>query len=275
MKTVLTIAGTDPSGGAGLQADLKTMTALGTYGMAVTTAIVVQNTCGVSRVELLPPDLILAQLEAVLSDIPPDAVKIGMVGGAAALTALSRRLSGLSCPIVVDPVMVSTSGHRLLEPRAQAALERGLLPLATVMTPNLPEAEALLRRPIPDRAAMEQAAADLAGRYPGAILIKGGHLAGHCDDLLWAQGRPHWLPGTRVDTTNTHGTGCTLSTALSCGLAQGLSLEEAARRAKAYVAGGLRAGLALGRGNGPLDHTWNRQNDGWARTLDSGVEPNL
>ena len=262
MTTVLTSAGADPSGGAGLQADIKTMTALGTYGMAVTTAIVVQNTCGVSRVELLAPDLILAQLEAVLSDIPPDAVKVGMVGGAAALEALSARLAGRSCPIVVDPVMVSTSGHRLLEPLAQAALEHGLLPLSAVMTPNLPEAEALLGRSIPDRAAMEQAAADLARRYPGAILLKGGHLTGHCDDLLWTEDRPCWLPGTRVDTSNTHGTGCTLSTALACGLAQGLSLAEAARRAKAYVLGGLQAGLDLGRGNGPLDHTWNRQNDG-------------
>lgn len=257
MKTVLSIAGTDPSGGAGLQADLKTMTAHRVYAMGVVTAIVVQNTCGVRRVELLPPDLVTDQLQAVLTDIPPDAIKIGMVGGAATMRALAHCLADYQGPIVLDPVMVSTSGHRLLEPEAQAALEQELLPLATVMTPNLPEAEALLGWTISGQAAMVQAAKALDHRVPGAILLKGGHLEDTCDDLLYDGGQALWLTGQRVDTSNTHGTGCTLSSALACGLAQGLALPEAARAAKEYLTGALSTGLDLGRGHGPVEHTWN------------------
>jgi len=263
MRKALTIAGTDPSGGAGLHADLKTFAALDVYGMGAVTAVVAQNTRGVVSVEHVSPAMIRAQIDAVLSDIPPDAAKVGMAGTVESIAAIAASLgSGPVFPLVVDPVMVSTSGHRLLSEEAEEALFRDIIPLARVITPNIPEAEVLARLAgwdgvrIESKENMERAARAIASLTDAAILLKGGHRAHDADDLLYLYGVATWIPGRRVDTPHTHGTGCTLSAAIASYLACGLSVIEAAQAAKEYLTGALSTGLALGGGRGPVDHGW-------------------
>lgn len=255
MKTALTIAGSDCSGGAGIQADLKTMTALGVYGMSAVTSITVQNTMGVKGVCDVSPELLENQLEAVFTDIFPDSVKIGMVSSAELIHSIAKMLKKYNAKnIVLDPVMVSTSGHSLLVPEALTALTEELFPLATVITPNVPEAQALCGTEIHSEADMLAAAALLRGEFPAAVLLKGGHLNGN--DLLMTD-EPMWIRGERINNPNTHGTGCTLSSAIAAGLAQGYTLQNAVCRAKKFIDGAIRAGLNLGHGRGPLNHMWN------------------
>jgi hydroxymethylpyrimidine/phosphomethylpyrimidine kinase len=257
IANVLTVAGSDPSGGAGVQADLKAISACGGYAMAALAGLTAQNTRGVTGVRLVEPDFLAAQIDAIRADIRVDAVKIGMLGSAANVRATEAALSGLDAPIVLDPVMVAKSGDRLLAPDAVAAL-RDLLARATVVTPNLPEAADLLGHPeaaAPEE--MEAQAAALLALGPKAVLLKGGHLADrHSPDLLADASGLVWLPGPRQATTRTHGTGCTLSAALATFLARGKPLAEAAAAAKAYVAGAIAAAGALdvGRGAGPTHH---------------------
>lgn len=254
---VLTIAGSDCSGGAGIQADLKTMAAHKVYGMSAITALTAQNTTGVFGVLEASPEFVAQQIDCVFDDIRPDAVKIGMVSSAAIISTIAARLKAFGARnVVVDPVMVATSGSRLLDEDATGALRGELLPLGTVITPNIPEAEALCGFAIADHGDMERAARRLAAGLGGAVLIKGGHLTDCADDLLLSEGRLVWLNSPRLDNPNTHGTGCTLSSAIACHLAMGRGVEESVRRAKAYVTGALRAGLDLGRGSGPLAHAW-------------------
>lgn len=258
MKTVLTIAGSDCSGGAGIQADLKTIGAFGLYGMSVLTAVTVQNTCGVYRVDPVGADVVEEQLRAVFEDIVPDAVKIGMVLTCENIQALVSVFHEYEPVAVLDPVMISTSGKRILEMSAADALTGKLFPLVKLITPNLPEAEFLSGRRISSDAQREQAAAELAERYGCSVLIKGGHSAGNADDLLYDQenGSRTWYRTERISNDNTHGTGCTLSSAVACGLAQGKTLEESVREAKEYITGAIQDGMKLGKGNGPLNHFW-------------------
>ncbi len=257
MKKVLTIAGSDCSGGAGIQADLKTIAAHRMYGMSAITALVAENTVEVRSIQNSTPAFLADQLDCIFEDIFPDAVKIGMVSDGELIRVISQKLKAYGAKnIVVDPVMVATSGGVLMDPAAMTALTEELLPLAAVMTPNLPEAAALCGMSISAKEEMEQAAAQLGRQYPGAILVKGGHLTETADDLLWADGQGDWLTGKRVENPNTHGTGCTLSSAIACGLAKGLNCREAVSQAKAYLTGALQAGLDLGRGKGPVDHLY-------------------
>lgn len=260
VRKVLTIAGSDCSGGAGIQADLKTIAAHGLYGMSVITALTAQNTTGVSGIHPVSPDFVEKQIDMVFQDIFPDAVKIGMLADAGIIRAVAARMAVWKPRwIVLDPVMISTSGSRLLEPEAEKRLTEELLPLASVITPNLAEGEALSGRTIRCRKDMEEAAAVIAGMAPESrtgVLLKGGHLTDAADDLLYADGCCRWFPGERIENPNTHGTGCTLSSAIACRLAEGYSLTESAGLAKEYVAGALHAGLDLGHGSGPLDHMW-------------------
>lgn len=257
MKTVLTIAGSDCSGGAGIQADIKTMTAHRVYAMSAVTALTAQNTTGVYGIQETDPAFLVQQLDCIFTDIIPDAVKIGMVGSEALIGVIAERLAFYGARhIVLDPVMVSTSGSCLLEEGAVRALTGTLLPLAEVITPNLPEAEVLSGMAIRSEADMEEAAARIAEAFEGAILIKGGHLADTANDLLYQNGGCRWFTGEHIDSSNTHGTGCTLSSAIASNLALGFSLEESVERAKAYITGALRAGLDLGRGSGPLNHCY-------------------
>ena len=258
MKHLLTIAGSDSSGGAGIQADLKTFSALGTYGMSVICAVTAQNTRGVRS--FLPVDLglIEAQIDAVFEDIRVDAVKIGMLGNAETTRLVARKLKAYRPPFVVlDPVMVAKSGHRLLDPAAEAVLAEELLPLADLVTPNLPEAEALAGFAVKDPAAMERAATALRSKGAKAVLVKGGHLAegsGGVPDLLADAEGFQVFPGERLEARHTHGTGCSLSSALAALLARGLGLREAVKQAKAWVARGIREGLPVGGGCGPIHH---------------------
>jgi hydroxymethylpyrimidine/phosphomethylpyrimidine kinase len=259
---LLTIAGSDSGGGAGIQADLKTFSALGGYGMSVITALTAQNTVGVTGIHEVPPEFVALQMDAVLGDIGADAVKIGMLSSAAIIKVVADRLRHHRVRIVVlDPVMVATSGDRLLRDDAIGALRVELLPLADVITPNIPEAELLLGMAIGTEAEMEQAARALLELGPRAALVKGGHFTGgDSNDVLALQtptGRAHLrLPSPRIDTPNTHGTGCTLSSALAAHLGRGLSMEAAARAAKAYIHAAIEAGAAwrLGHGHGPVQH---------------------
>jgi hydroxymethylpyrimidine/phosphomethylpyrimidine kinase len=258
MRKVLSIAGSDCSGGAGIQADLKTMTAHKTYGMTAITALTVQNTVGVFDVLDVSPEFVKAQIDAVFTDIYPDAIKIGMVSNHQIIASISERLLFYKAKqIVVDPVMVATSGSKLLSTDAIHALKTTLLPIATVLTPNIPEAEVLCGFPIVSQEDMLRAARTMSDLFHTAILLKGGHLQETADDILLVDGHVHWLPGIRIHNPNTHGTGCTLSTALACNLANGMSLVEAAQSAKQYVAKALASGLNLGRGSGPIDHCVN------------------
>lgn len=258
IPNILSIAGSDPSGGAGIQADIKAISANGGYAMAAITGLTVQNTRGVSRVSLTAPDLVHEQIAAIRDDIHINAVKIGMLGNVAIINAVADALAGLDAPIVVDPVMVAKGGDRLLEGAAVAALRDRLLPMAAVLTPNLPEAADLLGRPeAQDRSEMRAQAAALLALGPKAVLLKGGHLPGgdSPDLLLWAGGAL-WLEGARVVSGNTHGTGCTLSSALATLIGSGYDVDEAARRAKAYVTGAITGAdrLRVGTGHGPTHH---------------------
>lgn len=254
---VLTIAGSDSSGGAGIQADLKTMTMLGCFGMSAITALTAQNTTGVREICPVPAAFLEQQIAAVCEDIPPLAVKIGMVYDIPQIHAIAAAVRKCRLPhVVVDPVMVATSGDALLRSQAQTALTQELFPLAEVITPNLPEARQLTGMEITSPAEMEQAAGTLAERYRTAVLLKGGHSVGSCNDLLCADGEMIWISGERIVTNNTHGTGCTLSSAIASLLAQGMPLEKSVRSAKTYITQAIAAGLSLGHGNGPIAHNY-------------------
>lgn len=255
MKCVLTIAGSDCSGGAGIQADIKTMQANGVYAMSAVTALTAQNTTGVYGIMEVSPVFLKQQLDCIFEDIVPDAVKIGMVSSAELIGVIADALVRWKAEnIVVDPVMVSTSGSSLLQEEAMEALMERLLPLAKVMTPNIPEAEALSGCQIKGEKEMEEAALKLGSGYPGAVLIKGGHQISEANDLLYVQGKMTWFRGEHIPNPNTHGTGCTLSSAIASNLAKGYSVQESIRKAKAYISGALRDGLNLGKGSGPLNH---------------------
>lgn len=257
MKKVLTIAGSDCSGGAGIQADLKTIAAHKMYGMSAITALTAQNTTGVYGILESTPEFLANQLDCIFTDIFPDAVKIGMVSSAPLIRIIAQKL-GQYAPknIVVDPVMISTSGSKLLADDAAGELCQQLLPLATLLTPNLPEAEALSGLRICSEEDMIAAAQIIAQIYPCAILVKGGHFGSSADDLLYISGECHWFRSARIQTENTHGTGCTLSSAIACNLAAGDSLPDSVLHAKKYVGGALADGLNLGAGNGPLNHCY-------------------
>lgn len=257
MKTALSIAGSDCSGGAGIQADLKTMTMNGVYAMSAITALTAQNTTGVTGIMEATPEFLGQQIDMVFTDIRPDAVKIGMVSSSGLIRVIAQRLHRYQAEnIVVDPVMVSTAGSRLLEEEAVATLEGELLPLATVATPNIPEAEILSGLTIRTEADMEQAARRISGRYGCAVLLKGGHSVNDANDLLWTRAGARWFRGRRIDNPNTHGTGCTLSSAIAANLAKGFDLETSVGRAKDYISGALAAMLDLGHGSGPMNHAF-------------------
>lgn len=254
-KTTLTIAGSDSSGGAGIQADIKTMQANGVYAMSAITALTAQNTTGVSEIFEVTPEFLEQQLDAVFTDIYPDAVKIGMVASAELVKMIAFKLKEYKAErIVVDPVMVSTSGSRLISEEAIQILKTELFPLASVLTPNIPEAEVLFGASIHSAEDMERAAQAISEEYHCAVLLKGGHQLNDANDLLYAEGKNRWFYGRRIDNPNTHGTGCTLSSAIASNLAKGYGLEEAVERAKEYISGALAAMLDLGAGSGPMDH---------------------
>lgn len=259
LKSVLSIAGSDSSGGAGIQADIKTIQANSLFAQTAITALTAQNTTGVFGVEDVSPSFVRQQIEVVFSDIRPDAVKIGMISSAPIATAIADALEDVAAEnIVVDPVMVATSGSALMADDAFDALVGRLFPLARVITPNIPEATRLSGQRIETEDDMEQAADALLpllsdGAY---VLVKGGHLVNDATDLIKSERETIWLRGTRIETSNTHGTGCTLSSAIACGLAQDCSVPEAIAQAKDYVTGALAAGLDLGHGSGPIDHFW-------------------
>ena len=257
MKTALSIAGSDSCGGAGIQADIKTMTMNGVYAMTAITALTAQNTTGVRAIQEATPAFLKEQLDAVFEDIFPDAVKIGMVSSSDLIRVIAERLRHYGAKnIVVDPVMVATSGSSLMKTDAVQTLIDELLPLSTVITPNIPEGEILSGEKIESKDDMERAAKRIGDTYGCAVLLKGGHRVNDANDLLYAGGEMQWFEGKRIDNPNTHGTGCTLSSAIACGLARGLDLGDAVVAAKDYLTGCLRAGLDLGRGSGPLDHMW-------------------
>lgn len=254
-KTTLTIAGSDSSGGAGIQADIKTMQANGVYAMSAITALTAQNTTGVSGIFEVTPEFLGQQLDAVFTDIYPDAVKIGMVASAELVKMIAFKLKEYKAErIVVDPVMVSTSGSRLISEEAIQILKTELFPLASVLTPNIPEAEVLFGASIHSAEDMERAAQAISEEYHCAVLLKGGHQLNDANDLLYAEGKSRWFYGRRIDNPNTHGTGCTLSSAIASNLAKGYGLEEAVERAKEYISGALAAMLDLGADSGPMDH---------------------
>lgn len=255
MKTALTIAGSDSSGGAGIQADIKTMTANGVYAMSAVTALTAQNTTGVYGILESTPKFLASQLDCIFTDIFPDAVKTGMVSSTGLIEVIADKLKQYKAKnIVVDPVMVATSGSRLISQEAVDALKELLLPLATVLTPNIPEAEVLSGLTISGPADMEKAAQAIGEAYGCAVLCKGGHDLNDANDLLWRNGTCKWFHGRRIDNPNTHGTGCTLSSAIASNLAKGCDLDTAVERAKAYLSGALAAMLDLGAGQGPMDH---------------------
>jgi len=250
----LTVAGSDPSGGAGLQADLKVFHRHGVYGASVVTLLTVQNTRAVRAVKLEDPGFVVAQLDAVLDDIPPSAAKTGALGCTAIVEAIAERAADFEFPLVVDPVMVSKHGAPLMADDAVDALVRRLLPHAALVTPNLPEAARLAGFEVRTAPDMERAARAIASLGPRAVLVKGGHLEGDAMDLLWANGRAVHLPGERIASTHTHGTGCTLSAAITARLARGEELELAVRGARAFVRAAIANAPGLGRGCGPVDH---------------------
>jgi len=255
IATALTIAGSDSGGGAGIQADLKTFSAFRVFGMSVITAVTAQNSVGVQAVENLPPAFVAEQLRSVLSDIGADAAKCGMLSTAPIIEAVAAVLAQYPIPnLVVDPVMVAKSGDPLLRPDAREALVRHILPLAVVVTPNLPEAEALTGMPVRTREEMLEAARRIHDMGPRHVLVKGGHLKGDAVDLLWDGRAPSELAVPRIESKNTHGTGCTLSAAIACGLALGRPLPDAVAEAKRYVTAAIAAGFPAGRGVGQLRH---------------------
>ena len=254
-KTALTIAGSDSSGGAGIQADIKTMQANGVYAMSAITALTAQNTTGVTGIMEVSPEFLEQQLDAVITDIRPDAVKIGMVSSEELIKMISKKLKEYHLEnIVVDPVMVATSGSRLISETAIDTLKTQLLPMATVITPNIPEAEVLAEMEIRSEDDMVEAAKKIHEMYQCAVLCKGGHSLNDANDLLYQDGKATWFHGKRINNPNTHGTGCTLSSAIASNLAKGYSLEESIHCAKEYISGALEAMLDLGKGSGPMDH---------------------
>ena len=257
MRKALTIAGSDSCGGAGIQADIKTMTVNGVYAMSAITSLTAQNTLGVRAISDVSPEFLAQQLDAVFEDIFPDAVKIGMVSSSRLIEVISDKLQYYGAKnIVVDPVMVATSGADLLKKEAVETLKAKLLPIATLVTPNVPEAEILTGVKITNGEDMCRAAKQLGENCGAAVLLKGGHMVNDSNDLLYAGGNLTWFSGKRINTTNTHGTGCTLSSAIAAGLAKGFSLEKAVENAKEYLSGALAAGLDLGKGSGPMNHAY-------------------
>ena len=257
MKTALTIAGSDCSGGAGIQADLKTMTMNGVYAMSAITALTAQNTTGVRAIQESTPDFLKQQLDAIFEDIYPDAVKIGMVASSELIRVIADRLRHYEAKnIVVDPVMVATSGSALMKTDAVQALIEELLPISTLVTPNIPEAQVLSGLSIETKEDMIIAAKHIGDNYHCAVLLKGGHSINDANDLLYANGEAVWFEGKRIHNPNTHGTGCTLSSAIASNLAKGYTLSESVRRAKDYISGALAAMLDLGEGSGPMNHAF-------------------
>lgn len=257
IKAVLTIAGSDSSGGAGIQADIKTITCLGMYAMSAITSLTAQNTTGVYGVSDVEPEFVAKQLDCVFEDIFPDSVKIGMVSNAGIIRATANSLKmHRARNIVLDPVMISTSGSPLLQQDAIDELTSSLLPLASLVTPNIPEAEALSGTRITDKADTEKAAEIIYSRCKTAVLIKGGHSVHDADDLLFDGKEFKWFLSPKIDNSNTHGTGCTLSSAIACGLADGRSISDSVTAAKKYINGALRANFDIGKGSGPLLHNY-------------------
>lgn len=257
IKKVLAIAGSDSSGGAGIQADIKTITAHKMYAMSAVTALTAQNTIGVFGIMDASPDFVASQLDCIFTDIFPDAVKIGMVSNSKIIEVIVEKLQQYSPKnIVVDPVMVSTSGFKLLSEEAQETLVHRLLPIGTVITPNIPEAQILCGFEIKNEDDMIRAGKYIAQKTNVAVLVKGGHLVNDAVDFLCDKDKTSWYRSERIDNPNTHGTGCTLSSAIACNLADGRALDESIKNAKKYLTGALRAGLDLGKGRGPLDHTY-------------------
>lgn len=255
MKTALTIAGSDSSGGAGIQADIKTMMANGVYAMSAVTALTAQNTTGVTGIMEATPEFLARQLDCIFTDIRPDAVKIGMVSSPGLIAVIAEKLGQYSAGnIVLDPVMVATSGARLISEDAVEELKAKLLPAADVLTPNIPEAEVLSGIKITTTEEMEKAAGEIGEVYGCAVLLKGGHALNDANDYLFQNGRGKWFSGQRIHNPNTHGTGCTLSSAIASNLAKGFELEESVQRAKEYISGALAAMLDLGKGSGPMNH---------------------
>ncbi len=257
MKTALTVAGSDSSGGAGIQADIKTMTMNGVFAMSAITALTAQNTTGVKSILEVRPDFLKDQLDMVFTDIRPDAVKIGMVSNSELIRAIVERLTFYRAEnIVVDPVMVATSGADLMQSEAVLTMKEQLLPIAAVVTPNIPEAEVLSGRKIANEEDMVAAARFISKAYGCAVLLKGGHSINDANDLLCRNGQIKWFYGKRIPNPNTHGTGCTLSSAIAANLAKGFDLDAAVQRAKDYISAALSAQLDLGQGSGPMDHAF-------------------
>lgn len=255
MKTALTIAGSDSSGGAGIQADIKTMTANGVYAMSAITALTAQNTTGVYGIMEVTPEFLANQLDCIFTDIRPDAVKTGMVSSSALIEVIAQKLTQYKAEnLVIDPVMVATSGAKLISDEAIETLKGKLLGLAALITPNIPEAQVLSGMDIRTAEDMERAAKAIYEAYGCAVLCKGGHQLNDANDLLYSKEGARWYQGRRIANPNTHGTGCTLSSAIASNLAKGCSLDEAVERAKAYISGALAAMLDLGKGSGPMNH---------------------
>lgn len=257
MKKILTIAGSDCSGGAGIQADIKTITVHKMYAMSVITALTAQNTTGVYGIRETDAEFVGKQMDCVFTDIRPDAVKIGMIPNEKIIRVIAEKLRAYQAQdVVLDPVMISTSGSRLMSEDASEALKEELFPLAAVVTPNLMEAEALCGFSVSTLREMERAAEIIAQYGSGAVLLKGGHLAEGADDLLYEKGKCIWFSSKRLENPNTHGTGCTLSSAIACNLAAGYTLEKGIKNAKNYLTGALQDGMDLGEGSGPLNHMY-------------------
>ena len=257
MNTALTIAGSDSSGGAGIQADIKTMTAHGVYAMSAVTALTAQNTTGVTGIMEVTPEFLREQIDDIFTDIYPDAVKIGMVSSSCLIEVIAERLAHYGAAnVVVDPVMVATSGARLIGEEAVGTLKQRLLPMATVLTPNIPEAEVLSGMDVRTAEDMERAAALIGDTYGCAVLVKGGHQLNDANDLLYRNGRFKWFLGTRIHNPNTHGTGCTLSSAIASNLAKGRDMETSVEMAKRYLSLALSDMLDLGKGSGPMNHAF-------------------
>ena len=257
MKVAMTIAGSDSSGGAGIQADIKTMTANGVYAMSAITALTAQNTTGVQGIMGVDADFLKQQIDSCITDIRPDSVKIGMVAQSEIIKVIAERLRFYEIKnIVVDPVMVATSGAKLIDDEAIETLKTELLPIATVCTPNIPEAEILSGMKIESADDMVAAAKAVSEKFNCSVLCKGGHNLNDANDLLYSAGSYKWFNGKRIDNPNTHGTGCTLSSAIAANLAKGFSLEESVKNAKDYISGALAAMLDLGKGSGPMNHAF-------------------
>ena len=272
MKTALTIAGSDCSGGAGIQADIKTMTMNGVYAMSAITALTAQNTTGVSSILEATAEFLADQLDMIFTDIRPDAIKIGMVSNSELIKTIIDKLTFYKADkIVVDPVMVATSGADLMQSEAVMTMKNCLLPIAILATPNIPEAEVLSGMKIENEDDMVQAAIHINQTYGCAVLVKGGHNINDANDLLCADGKIKWFYGKRIDNPNTHGTGCTLSSAIAANLAKGFDLETSVQRAKDYISNALSAQLDLGQGSGPMNHAFNLTGE-YKKAADSNHE---